>query len=207
MAAASHAELLDRAERWFERARAALLGEIPCRPGCCRCCIGPFAITRLDAVTLQRGLTSLPAPERQAIHARACEQAARIEAAFPQLCESPLLDRWTDAQADAVAARFADLPCPALDAEGRCRVYAFRPMTCRLMGIPVETEGTVHGACAVQIAVPIVRLSRALREEEDRLAEREAAALAAAPGPGEELLITYGFLPERLLPGGSDRRG
>ena len=35
-----------------------------CRPGCCECCIGPFAITQLDAKRLRTGLAELEAMAR-----------------------------------------------------------------------------------------------------------------------------------------------
>lgn len=185
-------DLPRKAERWFDRARAALLGAIPCRPGCCRCCIGPFPITVRDARDLRRGLAALAPGLRREIEDRARGQAAEMQTAFPALAASPFLDAWADADQDALVARFADRPCPALGDDGRCRVYAFRPLTCRLMGIPLEAGGLVRGACEVQTAVPIVRLSRALRAEEDALAVEEAAGL---DGTEEELLITHGFLP------------
>ena len=42
-----------------------------------------------------------------------------------------------------------DAPCPALDpATGRCDVYAWRPMTCRVFGPPVRVgEGDALGCC------------------------------------------------------------
>lgn len=192
---APHADLPRKADRWFDRARAALLGALPCRQGCCRCCIGPFPITIRDARDLRCGLSTLAPDLRHDIEMRAREQAAAMEAAFPALAASPFLDDWSDAEQDALVARFADRPCPALGDDGCCRVYAFRPLTCRLMGIPPETGGVVQGACAVQTAVPIVRLPPALRAAEDALVVEEAAALT---GPSEEILITHGFLPDRL---------
>jgi Fe-S-cluster containining protein len=185
-------DLPRKAERWFDRARAALLGALPCRPGCCRCCIGPFPITIRDARHLRQGLQTLPPDARRDIEARARGQASAMEAAFPALAASPFLDDWSDADQDALMVRFADRPCPALGDDGRCRVYAFRPLTCRLMGIPPEAGGLVQGACEVQTFVPIVRLSRALRAEEDALTVEEAAVL---DGTEEELPITHGFLP------------
>ncbi len=81
-------------------------------------------------------------------------------------------------------------------------VYAFRPVTCRMMGIPVETPEGVEGACEVQTAVLILRVPAALREEEDRLAEREAMELAALqnrlPISGEEVPLAYGFLGDLI---------
>jgi Fe-S-cluster containining protein len=193
--------LHDRASDWFGRAHAALLGAVPCRRGCSRCCIGPFAITVLDAKMLRRGLDGLTAETRDDIEARARNQIAAAARAFPRLARSPLLDDWSDAEQDALATAFAAFPCPALDADGSCRVYDARPVTCRTMGIPIESGGTVEGACEVQTAVPVVRLSAVFREQEESLAEQEALDLQNAKGDGEEILIAYGFLPERAWTG------
>lgn len=193
--------LFANAERWFLRSRAALLDEIPCRVGCSRCCIGPFAITLLDAVELRRGMAELDAGTRRDIQRKAKEQISAIEREFPQLIQSPYLDGWTDDQLDGLADRFADLPCPALASDGICHLYQYRPMTCRTMGLPVDEQGFVQGACEVQTAVPIVRLPRALREQEDRLVEQEATEIAllrrSAQTAGEEMLLPYGLLPEQ----------
>jgi Fe-S-cluster containining protein len=144
----------------------------------------------------------LEEPLRKEIERRAASQIAAIEVEFPRLRRSPILDDWDDSELDRVAERFADLPCPALGADGSCRVYAFRPLACRTMGIPVEEQTLVQGACEVQTAVPIVRLPHALREEETRLAEQEAAEIEALSratrADGEEILLAYGFLADRF---------
>src|SRR5947208_11526166 len=57
-----------------------------CRLGCTQCCIGPFPISQLDAIRLQRGLADLDAqdPQRaQTIRRRAAESVARISKDFP----------------------------------------------------------------------------------------------------------------------------
>ena len=194
--------LHDQATRWFDRAHAALLEALPCRRGCSACCYGPFAITVLDVVELRQGLASLDPSVRRGLDERVRAHVTAFEAAEPRLRESPFLDGWNDADQDALAERFSALPCPALDADGSCLVYAHRPVTCRTMGIPAESGGTVEGACAVQTAVPVVRLSAALREEEDRFAEQEAVALErlrrAVPLAGDEVWLAYGFLADRV---------
>ncbi|MCC2641941.1 MAG: hypothetical protein K0S45_2354 [Nitrospira sp.] len=191
--------LFQQAEQWFQRAQAALLGAIPCRRGCCQCCTGTFPITQLDALELQLGLDTLPSMERDAIVTRARAQIATLETAYPVLRSRPGLDEWDDRTVDEVVERFSELPCPALTADGACGMYAFRPMTCRTMGIPIESDGLVQGPCAVQTAVPIIRLMPSLRIDEDRLAEDEAVSLSilrrAKSASGEELLLPYGFLP------------
>ena len=194
--------LFVRSEQWFHRAHASLLGALPCRRGCSRCCMGPFAITILDVAELRRGLPTLPEQTRRDIQSRARAQAAALESAYPRLAASPFLDDWPDAEIDRLAERFADLPCPALDADGSCLVYPFRPLACRTMGIPVEVNGLVEGACEIQTAVPLIRPSRAAREEERQLAGQEAVELAALRGTsselGEEVLLAYGFLEDRV---------
>jgi hypothetical protein len=68
------------------------------------------------------------------------------------------------------------------------------------MGIPPDQNGFVEGACDIQTAVPIIRLSPSFREEEDRLAGEESQQLTALRlklhRPGEELLLPYAFLPQ-----------
>lgn len=192
-----------KSDDWFARARASLPGALPCRQGCCRCCHGPFGITRLDVAEIQRGLATLDLPAREDIRRRALRQAREIESAFPQLTRSVWLDEWPDAALDDLARRFRDLPCPALQEDGSCRVYRFRPVTCRLMGIPVESDQISVGACEVQTAIPVTRLSQSLREEESRLAEQEAAELQRLGGKGEcgeEVLLPYGFFQDRPAP-------
>lgn len=190
--------LFQEASQWFRRAQASLLGAIPCSSGCCDCCIGIFPITRLDVLELHRGLNLLPPARKRAIVMRAREQVARLETAYPALQTQPGLDGWSDASIDDMAERFGDLPCPALEADGTCGVYEFRPITCRTMGVPVESDGMVHGACDVQTAVPIIRPSRSMKTDLLRLAEQEAAALSilhgADPGTGDELLLPFGFI-------------
>ena len=190
--------LYHKTDHWFQRAAATLLGEVPCRLGCTSCCIGPFPITVLDVHMLQQGLAGLPSDQRHRIEQRAIEQTDAMEAAFPQLTHTDRLDHWTDREIDRLSTEFHQHPCPALEADGRCGVYQHRPLVCRSMGIPTEDHGMAHGACEVQTFIPIIRLPSLFREEEDRLAQEEAAALdthrRTTGSTGEEVFLPYGFL-------------
>ncbi len=201
MPSTSPLPIFEQADHWFRRARAALLEALPCRDGCSRCCIGPFPITMLDVDELQRGMATLPTEKRAAILERAVRQTSTIRAAYPQLGDDRMLDGWSDHTIDELVSRFADLPCPALQNDGSCGIYSSRPVTCRTMGIPVETAGTMSGACDVQTSVPLIRLPQSIRDEEDRLAEQEARAIAMRQETrhesGEEVLLPFGFLPEQ----------
>ena len=197
----SPAPLYQKTDHWFQRASAALLGEVPCKLGCTSCCIGPFPITLLDVHTLREGLDSLQPEHRQRIEQRAIEQTAAMETSFPQLTQSDLIDDWPDQEIDRLVTEFHQHPCPALEEDGRCGIYQHRPLVCRSMGIPIEVHGLAHGACEVQTFIPILRLPSSFREEEDRLAQEEASALEAlhqnTGTSGEEVFLPYGFLRER----------
>lgn len=197
MAPAS-SELFEKTAGWFGRAKSALGGNLPCCRGCSRCCVGLFTVTILDRQEIQRGLDSISPEQRQVIEQEAARQARMVEASVPQWAHHPFIDAWPDCETDVLVERYRDLPCPALEADGSCSLYAFRPLACRSMGIPVESDGIVQGACAIQTSVPVIRVSRSLRQEEDRLAGEEADELARLCDrqgtEGEEMLLPYAFL-------------
>ncbi|MFO0775553.1 MAG: YkgJ family cysteine cluster protein [Nitrospiraceae bacterium] len=192
-------DLAARADAVFERGRAQALDTLPCARGCHACCIGPFPITSLDAARLTEAVAQLPLDLAQHIRTRADEQITAYETAFPQLRRQPHLDEWDDAEIDRLVSQFSDRPCPALLDDGACAVYVDRPITCRLMGLPVQEGSLVQGPCSSQPFVPITGLGRSDDESQD-FAAREAGALAAHRAltgeRREEWLLPYGFLPK-----------
>jgi len=142
-------ELLHIVDNWLERANERGGEHIACRPGCAQCCVGAFAINRLDALRLQRGMNELAErdlPRAQRVLQRAAESLERTVDGFPGDQETGILD--DSAEAEEIFEDFAnDEPCPALDPETlSCDLYAHRPMTCRVYGPPVRAEGGL-GVC------------------------------------------------------------
>ena len=185
-------ELLHILDNWLERANQHGGEHIACRRGCAQCCIGAFAIDPLDAVRLQQGLNELAEhdlPRAQRILQRSAESLERIAEFFPGNVETGILD--ATAEAAEVFEDFAnDEPCPALDPETlSCDLYGHRPMTCRVFGPPVRSEGGL-GVCELcfttaspeEIAAAEVPLEGS--ELEDKL-NRE---LERASGPGETIV-------------------
>lgn len=133
-----------------------------CKPECTPCCIGVFAIDQLDVLRLREGMAELGAtdPERAArVRARARESKKRVSPEFPGDLMTGLLGE--DEEAAERFEKFANLePCPALDPEhGTCDLYQWRPITCRVFGPPVRSDGGLgvcelcyHGASPNEIA-------------------------------------------------------
>jgi len=120
-----------------ERAGEHLL----CKPGCSQCCHGAFVLSPLDALRLRAGMDILRATDanlaREVEH-RASMWMVEHETGFPGDFQTGILG---NSQEDRERfENFAnEAPCPALDTEtGRCDVYAWRPLTCRLFGPPVR---------------------------------------------------------------------
>lgn len=125
-----------------EAARRA--GEwLVCRLGCTQCCYGAFAINELDALRLRTGMDALRIAEpalAAAIELRARAWIAEHGADFPGDPEAGTLGT-SDGERERFEGFANEAACPALDpATGRCDVYAWRPMTCRVFGPPIRMD-------------------------------------------------------------------
>lgn len=133
----------------------------------------------------------------------AAEQVSALMDAVPQLARTPFIDQWREEEIDQLTLQFDTWSCPALEQDGACGLYEFRPLVCRSMGIPPEEGGSVNGACAVQTAIPLIRIPSPLREEEGQLAGIEADGLEILRrqlgAQGEELLLPFAFLPNNPM--------
>jgi Fe-S-cluster containining protein len=114
-----------------------------CRVGCTQCCHGAFAINALDAARLRTGMDVLRIANpdlARTIERRAVDWIVANGDEFPGDRETGRLGETEEERAQFE--EFAnEAACPALDiATGRCDVYAWRPMTCRVFGPPVQMD-------------------------------------------------------------------
>ena len=164
-----------------------------CRLGCTQCCMGPFAITQLDARRLRQGLAALESgdPARAAkIRERARDAVKRMAPDFPGNRVTGILSGgdsgfpdWSDEE-----------PCPALDPEtGACDLYSARPITCRTFGPPARFgEGSVavcelcfEGASDEEIAACEVAI------DPDGMEHQLLKELSDATGDYGETIVAY----------------
>ncbi|HEV2486592.1 MAG TPA: YkgJ family cysteine cluster protein [Terracidiphilus sp.] len=123
-----------------------------CRLGCTQCCYGAFAIGELDALRLGAGMEILrrdkPALAAE-IERRAQSWIGTHGSDFPGDQETGRLGDF-DADRERFEEFANEAACPALDkATGRCDVYEWRPMTCRVFGPPVCMDGGIDGRKAL----------------------------------------------------------
>jgi Fe-S-cluster containining protein len=167
-----------------------------CHPGCTPCCHGVFVISALDRARLRDGLAELDMidPARaDALRRRVRSAMDRLSGSFPGNPSTGVL--WaTEGPAFDAFAEADDAPCPVLSpGTGTCDLYAHRPMTCRVFGPPVCSEGGIghcelcfQGATEEQILVAEMQLPPS--ELEDEL---NAEAEGESPG---KTIIAFAFL-------------
>lgn len=138
--------LLEGFDAWFAACMAQAGEQIACRQGCSACCRGLFEISLLDACLLQSGFVRLDLAVQKQVLAKASARVNALRANWPEFRPPYILNRlphddWQEMPEED------QTPCPLLADDGRCLVYAERPMTCRLHGLPhIDISGEIFAA-------------------------------------------------------------
>jgi Fe-S-cluster containining protein len=130
-------ELLSAVDHWFAAIQKRYPKEVVCGKGCYDCCLGLFDISLLDAYYLLQGFKQLPKSVQTEVIQRSKKIVAQIKKFQPNLTSPYYLTELSDEDIDTLCDRFAELRCPLLGDHNQCLVYQFRPMTCRLHGLPM----------------------------------------------------------------------
>lgn len=140
----SYGSLLAEVDSWFARCLAAQPQAIACGAGCAECCRGLFDITLLDACYLKYGFDRLDLRMQAVVRTKALERLKELQLLWPDLAAPYILNYQPEEEWEELMPEEDETPCPLVDNEGRCILYDFRPMTCRLNGIPlVDLSGEV----------------------------------------------------------------
>ncbi|RUM89041.1 MAG: YkgJ family cysteine cluster protein [Thermodesulfatator sp.] len=116
--------LMAEVDQRFEEIRRSYPREVRCRKGCTDCCYAPFDLSLAEALYLARAFRLLPRRVRREVERRLEKYAKEWETKVPKPVDPFALSR-------------VRLRCPFLDDQGLCVVYPFRPLTCRVYGLPL----------------------------------------------------------------------
>jgi len=195
-------QLRGRAEAAFSQVAEQHPGQVACRPGCDDCCHALFDLAPIEALALARSFLDLPRATRR----EAARRGAKASQAFDRAVAQALGQQGRERLRILSQARVA---CPLLK-DSRCLLYAQRPVTCRLYGVPTAIEGQAR-ICRLAgfqpgQSYPTVDLGRINAE----LERQSTRALAALPELGRlgrldmgralELAESQGELLRRLMP-------
>jgi len=136
--------LLAEVDNWFIRCQNRHSEEIVCSKGCSECCRGLFDISILDAALLNAGIASLPDNIRSRVQTRALELLQVIQSSWPEFSPPFTINHRPENEIDELMQSDNETACVLLGDDGRCLLYDYRPMTCRLHGLPlVDFSGEV----------------------------------------------------------------
>jgi Fe-S-cluster containining protein len=129
--------ILDDADAFFGKVLREQPGNLQCGRGCSLCCHGLFEIGAGDLASIADGLATLHPMRRKRVIRKALEILE--SSAHPDLRDCQPEER------DAFFERTSSVPCPNLDDEGACVMYAHRPIVCRTFGLPLREGATYIG--------------------------------------------------------------
>lgn len=128
--------LVERADKSFARIAGEYPDCIACKPGCADCCHAVFGLFLIEAIFLKSDFDRLAEVEKKA----ALERGVAAENELKTL-ERTLEEFKDDSRMSAYAMAKARVRCPLLGDDDSCVLYDYRPITCRIYGIPTMIQG------------------------------------------------------------------
>ena len=147
-------EILAReADTAFSRVKDTFPQCLSCHEGCSDCCHALFDLPLVEAAYLNHiFVKAFPSgQERSAIMERAHDADRKIHTIKRRAFKAEQAGE----DINAILASMAKerIRCPLLDSNDRCVLYAARPITCRVYGIPTAVGGKGH-VCGKSAFVP-----------------------------------------------------
>ncbi len=148
----------------FDRVAAQHPECVTCEKGCSDCCHALFDLTLVEAMYLNSRFRATfgDGPVRSAIVTRSNEADRRSY----KLKRQAYKDSQAGVDTRTILENMARqrLRCPLLGTDEQCEMYAHRPITCRLYGIPTAIGGKAH-TCgkanfAKGVAYPTVHMDK-----------------------------------------------
>lgn len=132
--------LVKAADDVFQKVKNQYPACVSCQIGCTACCYALFDLSVIEAIYINRRFfSSLEEKEKAAILEKANaadRQIHRIKRKAYKAFES---GKSEDKVLEDMA--LEKVRCPLLNDRDQCDIYAFRPITCRLYGIPTDIGG------------------------------------------------------------------
>jgi len=134
-------QLVREADRVFQEIREKYPQHIKCEIHCSDCCYAIFGIFPIEAFFLRHDFEKLDEKKRR----KALERAEKADQDLLRVQERIREFQHDPQMINYVLAR-ERIRCPLLSENNECILYPFRPIICRVYGIPLLVRGNVR-AC------------------------------------------------------------
>jgi Fe-S-cluster containining protein len=127
-------------ERAFETVKNQYPDCVKCKPLCSDCCHAVFDLTLIEALYINARFRARYSGETLEILTERCN---RIDRTLYKLKKSAYKAAESGKDEADILAEMAEIRvrCPMLNDAQMCEIYEFRPLTCRLYGIPTAIGG------------------------------------------------------------------
>jgi Fe-S-cluster containining protein len=140
-------QLVAAADKAFERVSNAFEECVKCQPSCSDCCFALFDLTLIEALYINHKFNQMV---KGSGRAELLEKANRADRRIHRLKRNAFksLQEGKDEAQVLAELSLERVRCPLLNEKDLCEMYDFRPITCRVYGIPFAIGDSGH-TCGV----------------------------------------------------------
>lgn len=145
-------KLRAQADQVFEKIKNQYPDCVKCKLECSDCCYALFDLTLIEALYLNFNFNKILPEDRKA---QLIEVSNRADRAIYKLKKKAYKAFTLGTSEDEILTKLAEerVACPLLDTKNCCELYEYRPITCRLYGIPLSIAGKGH-TCGLSEFIP-----------------------------------------------------
>lgn len=127
----------------FDRVKKEFPKEVFCREKCSDCCYAIFDLTLIEALYLNHKFNEIFSGNEKADFIAIADKTDR---ALTKMKRDAYKKVKEGADQLEIVAKMSQerVRCPLLGENNLCRMYEYRPITCRVYGIPTSTAGASH---------------------------------------------------------------
>ena len=135
--------LVAMADEAFEKMKAEYPDCVTCKIGCSDCCFALFDLTLIEALYLHHQFKDRLTDQKQEA---LVSKANQVDRQIAKLKRKAMKDLRDGKDETLILEELAGLKvrCPLLNSDEQCDLYDFRPITCRLYGVPTMIAGKGH---------------------------------------------------------------
>ena len=132
-------QLVKKADMVFQEIKEKHPDCVRCKINCADCCHAIFGIFLIEALFLKNDFERLDKEEKEKAISRAKksdQELEKVQKKLKQFRDDPYMINY-------ILAR-ERIRCPLLSEDNKCILYPYRPITCRVYGIPILIRGNVR---------------------------------------------------------------
>ncbi len=145
-------ELAKKCSSLFESMKSRYREEIKCKQGCVDCCYALFDLSLIEAMYINKKFYETVPKELQK---KILSDADKIDRQIYKIKRWAYKERQKGVSEEKILEEVSKkkIRCPLLSEDNRCIMYEYRPITCRLYGLPLAVGKDVK-VCPLSGFVP-----------------------------------------------------